>query len=232
MNSVNPPRQSRRDRAAATRERVIQAATEVFTEAGYAGTRMVDIADPRRRRGTDALLHVSHQGRAVAGVRRVRRTGVRGTASPAAAVLGRDDRCSVRARGARSLRARQCGDHELGPPSWTRCKRPPRTSRMRPRSSWRVKRYAATRRRRSSPCCRSFRPARGAGPGDGDRPVRPALRHGGLPDPPAVRLERGQVRRLAHGHPRQATARPTRIWLATGSGTEPTPARGGHMGSR
>ena len=44
MNSVNPPTQSRRDRAAATRERVIQAATDVFTEAGYAGTRMVDIA--------------------------------------------------------------------------------------------------------------------------------------------------------------------------------------------
>ena len=36
---------SRRDQAAATRERMITGAIEVFTEAGYAGARMADIAD-------------------------------------------------------------------------------------------------------------------------------------------------------------------------------------------
>ena len=42
---VNAPRQSRREQAAATRERTIRAAIEVFTEAGYGGARMGDIAD-------------------------------------------------------------------------------------------------------------------------------------------------------------------------------------------
>jgi AcrR family transcriptional regulator len=41
---VNTPKRSRREQAAATRERVIEAAIEVFTEAGYAGARMADIA--------------------------------------------------------------------------------------------------------------------------------------------------------------------------------------------
>jgi AcrR family transcriptional regulator len=43
--AVNAPKQSRREQAAATRERVIRAAIEVFTEAGYGGARMGDIAD-------------------------------------------------------------------------------------------------------------------------------------------------------------------------------------------
>lgn len=41
---VNAPRATRRERAAATRKRMIVAAIDVFTDAGYAGTRMVDIA--------------------------------------------------------------------------------------------------------------------------------------------------------------------------------------------
>jgi len=38
------PKRTRREQAAATRERVIRAASEVFTEAGYVGARMTDIA--------------------------------------------------------------------------------------------------------------------------------------------------------------------------------------------
>jgi AcrR family transcriptional regulator len=44
-SAVNAPRQTRREQAAATRERTIRAAIEVFTEAGYGGARMGDIAD-------------------------------------------------------------------------------------------------------------------------------------------------------------------------------------------
>lgn len=43
--AVNAPKRTRREQAAATRERVIRAAIEVFTEAGYVGARMTDIAD-------------------------------------------------------------------------------------------------------------------------------------------------------------------------------------------
>ena len=45
MTSVNPPKLSRRERAAATRARMLRAGTEVFIEAGYAGARMADIAE-------------------------------------------------------------------------------------------------------------------------------------------------------------------------------------------
>ncbi|TCC05899.1 TetR/AcrR family transcriptional regulator [Kribbella soli] len=41
---VKTPKRTRREQAAATRERVIRAAIEVFAEAGYVGTRMTDIA--------------------------------------------------------------------------------------------------------------------------------------------------------------------------------------------
>jgi len=41
---VNTPKRTRREQAAATRERMIRAAIEVFTEAGYVGARMSDIA--------------------------------------------------------------------------------------------------------------------------------------------------------------------------------------------
>jgi AcrR family transcriptional regulator len=44
-NDVNAPRQTRRDKAAATRERMITAAIEVFTDQGYTGARMADIAE-------------------------------------------------------------------------------------------------------------------------------------------------------------------------------------------
>ena len=43
--TVNAPRPTRREQAAATKERVIRAAIAVFTEAGYVGARMTDIAD-------------------------------------------------------------------------------------------------------------------------------------------------------------------------------------------
>ena len=43
--TVKTPQRTRRERAAATRERVIRCAIEVFTEAGYVGARMNDIAD-------------------------------------------------------------------------------------------------------------------------------------------------------------------------------------------
>lgn len=42
--TVNAPRRTRREQAAATRERIIRSAIEVFTEAGYGGARMGDIA--------------------------------------------------------------------------------------------------------------------------------------------------------------------------------------------
>lgn len=42
---VNTPKRTRREQAAATRERMVRAAIEVFTEAGYVGARMGDIAD-------------------------------------------------------------------------------------------------------------------------------------------------------------------------------------------
>lgn len=41
---VNPRKPTRRERAAATRERIVRAATEEFAEAGYVGARMADIA--------------------------------------------------------------------------------------------------------------------------------------------------------------------------------------------
>ena len=44
MSPVNSPRRTRREQAAATRERMIRAAIEVFTEEGYVGARMSDIA--------------------------------------------------------------------------------------------------------------------------------------------------------------------------------------------
>lgn len=44
MADVNPARASRRDRARATRLRMIHAAQQVFTSHGYAGARMTDIA--------------------------------------------------------------------------------------------------------------------------------------------------------------------------------------------
>lgn len=44
MAAVNPARPSRRDRARATRLRMIHAAQKVFTGHGYAGARMIDIA--------------------------------------------------------------------------------------------------------------------------------------------------------------------------------------------
>ncbi len=45
MTSVNPqPKKTRRERAAETRERMVEAALEVFAEEGYVGARMVDIA--------------------------------------------------------------------------------------------------------------------------------------------------------------------------------------------
>ena len=43
--TVNTPKRTRREQAAATRERVIRAAIDVFTEAGYVGARMADIAE-------------------------------------------------------------------------------------------------------------------------------------------------------------------------------------------
>lgn len=43
--AVNAPKMTRREQAAATRERMIRAAIDVFTEQGYVGTRMVDIAE-------------------------------------------------------------------------------------------------------------------------------------------------------------------------------------------
>lgn len=42
--AVNTPKHTRREQAAATRERMIRAAIEVFSEAGYVGARMSDIA--------------------------------------------------------------------------------------------------------------------------------------------------------------------------------------------
>ena len=44
MADVNPARPSRRDRARATRLRMIHAAQRVFIARGYAGARMIDIA--------------------------------------------------------------------------------------------------------------------------------------------------------------------------------------------
>jgi AcrR family transcriptional regulator len=43
--TVNAPKPTRREQAAATRERILRAAIEVFAEAGYVGARMGDIAD-------------------------------------------------------------------------------------------------------------------------------------------------------------------------------------------
>lgn len=41
---VNPPRPTRRDKAVATRQRIVRAAIDVFGEAGFVGARMNDIA--------------------------------------------------------------------------------------------------------------------------------------------------------------------------------------------
>jgi AcrR family transcriptional regulator len=43
--TVNAPKRTRREQAAATKERMIRAAIEVFAEAGYVGARMSDIAE-------------------------------------------------------------------------------------------------------------------------------------------------------------------------------------------
>ena len=45
MDVVNPKQPSRKERARATRLRMLRAAQEVFVERGYAGTRMTDIAE-------------------------------------------------------------------------------------------------------------------------------------------------------------------------------------------
>jgi AcrR family transcriptional regulator len=45
VNAVNQPKRTRREQAAATKERILRAAIEVFTEEGYVGARMADIAD-------------------------------------------------------------------------------------------------------------------------------------------------------------------------------------------
>ena len=45
MSSVKTRKPTRRERAAATRERMVLAGVEVFTAAGYAGARMPDVAD-------------------------------------------------------------------------------------------------------------------------------------------------------------------------------------------
>ncbi|WP_460792167.1 TetR/AcrR family transcriptional regulator [Nocardioides maradonensis] len=45
MSAVKRPKQTRREKAAANRERMILAAKEAFAEQGYAGTRMADIAE-------------------------------------------------------------------------------------------------------------------------------------------------------------------------------------------
>lgn len=42
--AVKPPKRTRREQAADTRERIVRAATDVFAEAGYLGARMGDIA--------------------------------------------------------------------------------------------------------------------------------------------------------------------------------------------
>ena len=42
--AVNPEKPTRREKAAATRMRIVNAATEVFAEEGYVGARMTDIA--------------------------------------------------------------------------------------------------------------------------------------------------------------------------------------------
>jgi AcrR family transcriptional regulator len=44
MSDVKRPRSKRREQAAATRERMLRAAIEVFAEEGYVGARMADIA--------------------------------------------------------------------------------------------------------------------------------------------------------------------------------------------
>src|SRR5215216_4789773 len=44
MTDVKRPRSKRREKAAATRERMLRAAIEVFAEEGYVGARMADIA--------------------------------------------------------------------------------------------------------------------------------------------------------------------------------------------
>jgi AcrR family transcriptional regulator len=45
MASVNPLKKTRRERAAETRGRMVEAALEVFADEGYVGARMVDIAE-------------------------------------------------------------------------------------------------------------------------------------------------------------------------------------------
>jgi AcrR family transcriptional regulator len=45
VNAVKQSRPTRRERAAQTRERMLEAATQVFVERGYAGARMADIAE-------------------------------------------------------------------------------------------------------------------------------------------------------------------------------------------
>ena len=44
VRAVNPPKLTRREKAAVTCERIITAASEVFAERGYVGARMTDIA--------------------------------------------------------------------------------------------------------------------------------------------------------------------------------------------
>src|ERR1700750_2978268 len=45
MSAVKGPKQSRREQAAETRERIIRAAIDVFGERGYTGARMADIGE-------------------------------------------------------------------------------------------------------------------------------------------------------------------------------------------
>jgi AcrR family transcriptional regulator len=45
VTAVNQPKRTRREQAAATKERMIRAAIEIFTESGYVGARMGDIAE-------------------------------------------------------------------------------------------------------------------------------------------------------------------------------------------
>ena len=45
VKAVKQSRPTRRERAAKTRDRILEAATQVFVERGYAGARMADIAE-------------------------------------------------------------------------------------------------------------------------------------------------------------------------------------------
>lgn len=59
MVPVNPPKKSRREQAAETRTRMIEAASAAFAEDGYVGARMVDIA-ARARVAVQTLYFTFH----------------------------------------------------------------------------------------------------------------------------------------------------------------------------